>query len=176
MSGRYARALFELAVDSGQVDKVESDLSSFKALLHESEDLTRLVKSPVFSADDQENALTAVLSKTDFAELSKNFFSLIARNRRLFAVEHMISDFTALLANHRGEVTAYVSTASELNEEQLSALKDSLQKSVGQNIRVEADVDPSLLGGLVVKVGSRMIDNSIRTKLDSIKNAMKEVG
>ncbi len=176
MSGRYARALFELALDSGQLEQVEADLSLFDEMMADSEDLTRLVKSPVFSAEEQEKALKAVLTKAGFTEVTLNFFRLVARNRRLFAVKSMISDFDALLSQHRGEVSAQVSTATPLNEEQLSILEDVLKKSVGQDVRVEAKVDPSLLGGLVVKVGSRMIDNSLRTKLDSLKNVMKEVG
>ncbi len=176
MSGRYARALFELALETGQLEQVESDLSLFDEMMRESEDLTRLVRSPVFSAEEQERALNAVLQKAGFTEVTQNFFRLVSKNRRLFAVKNIISDFDALLSNHRGEVTANVATATKLDDEQLSVLEDVLKKAVGQDVRVEAEVDSALLGGLVVKVGSRMIDNSLRTKLDSLKNVMKEVG
>ncbi len=176
MSGRYARALFELALETDQLEQVESDLSLFDEMMSESEDLTRLVRSPVFSAEEQERALVAVLKKAGFTDVTQNFFRLVSKNRRLFAVRNIISDFDALLSNHRGEVTAKVATASKLDDEQLSVLEDVLKTAIGQDVRVEAEVDPALLGGLVVKVGSRMIDNSLRTKLDSLKNVMKEVG
>ena len=176
MSGRYARALFELALEANQLDAVKSNLDDFSIMLSESHDLERLVRSPLFSADEQENAVYTILQKANFSDLSVNFFRLISRNRRLFAIKNMISDFKALLAKHRGEVTAHVSSATQLDETQLTNLKNNLKDAVGQDVQVEATVDPSLLGGLVVKVGSRMIDNSLKTKLDSLKNAMKEVG
>lgn len=176
MTGRYATALFELCVENGQFEKIESDLKSFGELLTQSEDLRRLVRSPVFSAGDQKNALSAILKKTDFDPLTCNFLELVARNRRLFAIRGMIEDFAALLADHRGEVTADVLSANELTESQLSSLKEALKSAIGQDVLIKTSVDASVLGGLVVKVGSRMIDGSLRTKLNNLKIAMKEVG
>ena len=176
MAGRYATALFELALESGALDAVEQDLARFDAMLADSADLVRLVRSPVFSAEEQQRALDAILDKAEFGALTANFFRLIAANRRLFAVADMIRAFRALLAEHRGEVRAEAASAVALSEAQLDALKATLKSTIGQDVQVETKVDPSLLGGLVVKVGSRMIDNSLRTKLNNLKIAMREVG
>jgi F-type H+-transporting ATPase subunit delta len=176
MAGRYAAALFELAKDEGQLPQVEADLVVFSTLLDESEDLRRLVRSPVISAEDQAKALTAVLGKAGASGLTTNFFRLIARNRRLFAAADMIKGFRALLARERGEISADVASAHPLSPEQLNALKDVLRVQMGKEVRVATRVDPNLLGGLVVKVGSRMIDSSLRTKLDNLKVAMKGIG
>jgi len=176
MAGRYAAALFELAKDEKQLPQVEADLAVFSALLDESEDLRRLVRSPVISAEDQARALTAVLGRAGAAGLTTNFFKLIARNRRLFAAADMIKGFRALLARERGEVSADVASAHPLSPEQMNALKDVLRVQMGKEVRVATRVDPNLLGGLVVKVGSRMIDSSLRTKLDNLKVAMKGIG
>ncbi len=176
MPGRYATALFELALEANKLKEVEADLKGFAALLDSSDDLTRLVRSPVFSADDQQRALAAILKKAGMKPLSTNFLGLVARNRRLFAVGDMIRAFVGLLAHHRGEVTADVASAKKLTDVQTRALKATLKSAIGQDIQVSTQVDPSLLGGLVVKVGSRMIDTSLRTKLNNLKIAMKEVG
>jgi F-type H+-transporting ATPase subunit delta len=161
-AGRYASALFDLAKEQKQVAAVESDLSRFAALLDGSADLQRLVLSPVFSADEQSNALTAVLAKANIAGLAGNFLRLLARNRRLFAVSDMIKSYRAIAAKDRGE--------------QMNALRDQLKASVGKDVAIAAKVDPSLLGGLIVKVGSRMIDSSLKTKLSMLKVAMKGTG
>jgi F-type H+-transporting ATPase subunit delta len=176
MAGRYAAALFELAKDEKQLPQVEADLKSFQAMLDESGDLRRLVRSPVISADDQARALAAVLGKAGFSGLTANFFRLIARNRRLFAAGDMIRGFRALLARERGEISADVASAHALSPEQLNALKDVLRVQMGKDVQVATRVDPNLLGGLVVKVGSRMIDSSLRTKLDNLRVAMKGIG
>ena len=176
MTGRYATALFELAVESNELDAVEKDVLAFRDLLADSEDLNRLIRSPVFSAKEQAGALSTILQKTGFNKLTTNFLELIARNRRLFAVGGMIDDFLAILADHRGEVAAEVTSAMALTDEQMKSLKETLRISTGQDVRVDTSVDPSLLGGLIVKVGSRMIDSSLRTKLNNLKIAMKEVG
>lgn len=176
MAGRYATALFELALESGALDTVEQDLTRFDDMLGDSADLVRLVRSPVFSAGEQQRALDAILAKADFGVLTANFFRLIASNRRLFAVADMIRAFRALLAEHRGEVRAQATSAVALSDGQLDALKATLKSTIGQDVQVETKVDPGLLGGLVVKVGSRMIDNSLRTKLNNLKIAMREVG
>lgn len=176
VAGRYASALFELAQDQSQLAAIEGDLTSIQGLLHESDDLQRLVRSPVFSADDQTRALAAVLERMGASVLTQNFVKLLVRNRRLFALGDMIKAFRALAARARGEVEADVTSATVLTEEQLQALKDTLKASLGQDVQVNPRVDPSLLGGLVVKIGSRMIDSSLRTKLASLKMRMKEVG
>jgi F-type H+-transporting ATPase subunit delta len=176
MAGRYAAALFELAKEDGRLPQLEADLKSFQAMLNESADLRRLIRSPVISAEDQAKALDAVLAKAGASPLTANFFKLIARNRRLFAAPDMIRDFRALLARERGEVSADVASAHPLTAEQLTALKDALRVQIGKDVQVNTSVDPALLGGLVVKVGSRMIDSSLRTKLDNLKVAMKGLG
>jgi F-type H+-transporting ATPase subunit delta len=174
-AGRYATALFDLAREGNALDAVAGDLSSFERMLSESTDLQRLVRSPVFSAEDQSRAVGAIVARTGASPLTSNFLGLIARNRRLFAVPEMIKGFRSLLARHRREVTAEVVSAHPLNAGQLAELKATLKSSVGQDVQLSANVDPSLLGGLVVKVGSRMIDSSLRTKLNNLKIAMKEV-
>ena len=170
VSGRYATALFELSQDSGQLDAVEADLSRFTAMLAESEDLTRLVRSPVFAADDQVKAVTAILQAAGIGGLVANFIKVAAGNRRLFA------DFRRLAAAHRGETAAEVTSAEPLSAAAEAALKDALKAKLGKDVTLSSKVDPSLIGGLVVKVGSRMVDTSLRTKLNSLKIAMKEVG
>lgn len=176
MAGRYAAALFDLAKEERQLPQVEADLKAFQAMLDESADLRRLVRSPLISADDQAKALDALLAKAGFSELTTNFFKVIARNRRLFAVGDMLREFRALVARERGEVQADVVSAHPLTPDQLNALKDALRIQVGKDVQVNTRVDPALLGGLIVKVGSKMIDSSLRTKLDNLKVAMKGLG
>jgi F-type H+-transporting ATPase subunit delta len=175
MAGRYAHALFELARDEKQLDTVKADLENFDRLVGESRDLERLVRSPVFGAGEQLKALSAVLDRAGIKGLAANFLRVIAANRRLFAAREMIRAYRALLAKHRGEVTAQVTVAEPLNDKNHAALKDAL-KSVtgGKDIDFDVKVDPAIIGGLIVKVGSRMVDSSLRTKLNSIKIAMKE--
>jgi len=176
VAGRYASALFELAQEQSELPAVERDLVNLQGLMDESDDLRRLVRSPVFSADDQSKALAAVLGKMGVSGLSLNFVKLLARNRRLFALSDMIKAFRSMAARSRGEINADVTSAVTLSDEQLQALKDTLKASIGKDVQVIAKVDPSLLGGLIVKVGSRMIDSSLRTKLATLKMRMKEVG
>jgi F-type H+-transporting ATPase subunit delta len=176
VAGRYASALFELAEEQGQLREVEQDLTSIQRLLNESEDLRRLVRSPVFSSEEQLAAITAVLDRVGIGGLAANFLKLAARNRRLFAAADMIKAFRAMCARARGEVEAEVASAFPLKGEQMQALKEALKASVGKDVQVNLKVDPELLGGLVVKIGSRMIDSSLRTKLNSLKIRMKEVG
>jgi F-type H+-transporting ATPase subunit delta len=175
MAGRYAAALFELAREERQLPQVEADLATFRAMLDESGDLRRLIRSPVISAEDQAKALEVVLAKAGVSPLTANFFKLIARNRRLFAAADMIRDFRALLARERDEVSADVASAHPLTGEQLTSLKDALRVQIGKDVQVNTRVDPALLGGLVVKVGSKMIDSSLRTKLNNLKVAMKGI-
>ncbi|MGQ3672399.1 F0F1 ATP synthase subunit delta [Xanthobacter sp. TB0136] len=175
MAGRYATALFELAEAAGAIDTVKADLDRLSAMIAESADLTRLVKSPVFTADEQLKAISAILDKAEIAGLAGNFVKLVAKNRRLFGLPGMIADYAALVAAHRGEVTAQVTAAAPLNDEQLAALKDTLAQKTGKDVHLDVTVDPSILGGLIVKLGSRMVDASLKTRLNSIRHAMKEV-
>ena len=176
MAGRYAVALFELARDRRQLDQVERDLATLARMLEESADLRRLVLSPVITADDQAKGLGALLAKAGIAGLAGNFVNLIVRNRRLFALADMIKAFRALLARERGEVNADVTSAHPLTPAQMQALSDTLRTTIGKNVRINTRVDPNLLGGLVVKVGSRMIDSSLRTKLNNLKVVMRGIG
>ncbi|MGD9868531.1 MAG: F0F1 ATP synthase subunit delta [Hyphomicrobiales bacterium] len=175
VAGRYATALFELAEESGKTDAVAADLVGFQKLLDESADLSRLVRSPVFTVEDQQRALAAVLSKAGIKGLTADFFGLVARNRRLFALPEMIGAFKSLVARKRGEISAEVRSATKLDAKQTAALKTALKDVTGQDVTFTTSVDPALLGGLVVKIGSRMIDTSLRTKLNNLKMAMKEV-
>jgi F-type H+-transporting ATPase subunit delta len=175
MAGRYAAALFELAKDQQQIERVEADVKGFQSMLDGSDDLRRLVRSPVISADDQLRALTALLAKAGISGLTGNFFRLITRNRRLYAVGDILKTFRALLARERGEVNADVATAHALSPAQMQVLSDTLKASIGKNVQINTRVDPNLLGGLIVKVGSRMIDSSLRTKLNNLKVAMKGI-
>jgi F-type H+-transporting ATPase subunit delta len=176
VAGRYATALFELALEEKALDTVANDLNRFNQALDAFEDLTRLVKSPVFTAEEQGRALAAILDKIEIEGLTKNFLLLVAKNRRLFAAPDMIRAFRAMLARQRGEASASVVAASKLNEAQVMALKQALKAALGKEVMLEERVDPALLGGLVVRVGSRMVDSSLRTRLNTLKVAMKEVG
>ena len=175
VAGRYASALFDLAEEANQVRQIEKDLIALQGLVDESADLKRMVRSPVFSADEQGRAIAAVAERAGFAPLVVNFLKVLARNRRLFALSDMIRTFLALAARQRGEVNAEVASAHPLTEDQLAALKETLRASAGKDVQLITKVDPTLLGGLIVKMGSRMIDSSLRTKLTSLKTAMKEV-
>ena len=177
MAGRYARALFELALDAKTVDAVKADLEKFDAMIQASADLHRLVRSPVFGAEEQGKALAAVLQQAGIGGLAANFLKLITANRRLFAVRDMIRDFRKLVARWKGEVTAEVTVAEQLSGARLEELKDTLKSITGEKaIDLNVKVDPSIIGGLMVKLGSRMVDSSLRTKLNAIKHAMKEAG
>lgn len=175
MAGRYASALFELARDAKATDAVKADLDKFDALIAESPDLTRLVRSPVFGVDEQLKALSAILDRAGIGGLTGNFLRVITTNRRLFAVRDMVRAYRALVARHKGEVSAQVTVAEKLSDQNLEALKGVLKNVTGgKDIDLDVKIDPAIIGGLVVKVGSRMIDSSLRTKLNAIKFAMKE--
>ncbi len=173
VAGRYASALFDLAREEGQQEAVERDLATFEGFLEASEDLVRVVRSPVIAADDQAAALGRLLSSVGASPLTQNFFSLLARNRRMFAAPDMARAYRALAAKERGEVTARVVSAHPLSEAQQTALKETLAALVGKNVKLAAKVDPALLGGLIVKVGSRMVDSSLKTRLESLTLALK---
>jgi F-type H+-transporting ATPase subunit delta len=168
--------LFELARDEKSIDAVRADLDRFEAMLNDSTDLKRLVRSPVFSAGEQSKALIAVLDKAGIAGVSANFLKVLTANRRLFVVTDVIRAFRALVAKFKGEATADITVAEALSEKNLDALKTALKTVTGKDVALNVKVDPSIIGGLVVKLGSRMVDSSLRTKLNSIKHAMKEAG
>ena len=176
MAGRYATALFELALEQKAIDAVKSDLDRFDALIAASPDLYRLVRSPVFTADEQVKALRAVLGETGIGGLAANFLMFVTANRRLFAVGEMIRDFRKLVARWKGEVTAEVTAAEPLSDAHLEEIKSALKSITGEkSVDLHVKIDPAIIGGLTVKLGSRMVDSSLRTKLNAIKHAMKEV-
>ncbi len=176
LAGRYALALLELADEKRELDSVAEDLRGLKGVLAESEELRRLIRSPLFSREQQSAAMAAVLDKAGVGELTRRFVLLVARNRRLFALPQMIHAYLAELARRRGEVSAQVTSATALSDAQQRALVETLRAEVGSKVQVEVKVDPGLIGGLIVRVGSRMIDNSLRSKLQRLQLAMKGVG
>jgi F-type H+-transporting ATPase subunit delta len=176
VAGRYATALFELALETKAIDQVATELDQVDAMIHDSADLARLVKSPVFSSEQQVRAMGAILKTAGIGGITENFVKLTAKNRRLFVLPGMIAGFRKLVARHRGEVSAEVTSAHELSDSQVGDLSAALKASLGKDVQLVRKVDANLLGGLVVRVGSRMIDTSLRTKLNALKIAMKEVG
>ena len=176
ISGRYATALFELALDAGQIEEVERDLDALEAALGDSEDLRTLIGSPLYSREEQASAIGAVSAKMGLGTLVANTIALMATKRRLFVLPHLIGAVKGLIAEHRGEVTAEVTAAQPLSDAQSAALAQTLREAAGKDVVIKTTVDESLIGGLVVKLGSRMIDTSIRAKLNKMQNAMKEVG
>jgi F-type H+-transporting ATPase subunit delta len=173
LAGRYAVALFELAQEQGALDVVAGDLHRLREMLGGSADLERLIRSPVLSREEQARALAAVGERAGFAPLTRQFLGLLAHKRRLFALPDVIEAYDAMLAEHRGEVGAEVVSAVPLSQEQLESVQRQLAGAVGQDVKLSTAVDPSLLGGLIVRVGSRMIDASIRTKLRQLELALK---
>jgi F-type H+-transporting ATPase subunit delta len=177
MTGRYASALFDLAQEQRAIDSVAADLRAFDAMVESSPDLQRLVRSPAFTAEEQTRALAAVLDKAGVTGLAANFIKLVAVKRRLFAVRDMIRDYSKLVDAAKGVKRAEVTVAEPLGDAHLAALKDALRQVSGsQSVELSVKVDPSIIGGLVVRLGSRMVDGSLRTKLNTIRNRMKEVG
>jgi F-type H+-transporting ATPase subunit delta len=176
LPGRYALALLDLADERKQLDPVAEDLRGLKAAIDGSSDLRRLIRSPLYTRDQQSRAMTAILEQAGVGDLTRRFVLLVARNRRLFALDRMIAAYLAELARRRGEITARVTSATALAADPQRALVETLRKEVGAKVQVEVEVDPSLIGGLIVRVGSRMIDNSIRSKLQRLQLAMKGTG
>lgn len=174
LAGRYAVALFELTQELPAADQasVQNDVAALKAMIQDSDDLQKLVKSPLISADEQADALDAVLTKAGAHQLVRNFAALVVAKRRAFALADMASQFGALVAQARDEMVAHVTAAQDLSAAQIDALKGELNKAFGKNIIVESQTDADLLGGMIVKVGSRMIDGSLKTKLNSLKTAL----
>lgn len=173
LAGRYANAVFELAQDQKAVDAVSADLASLRRAMETSSDLNRLVRSPVFGAEDQAKALKAILEKMGANALTIKFVLLVAAKRRLFVLTQIIKQYESLVARSRGETEAEVTAARALNDAEINELKTALKAKLGKEPRLLAKVDPTLLGGLIVKVGSRMINSSLRTKLDGLRAAMK---
>jgi F-type H+-transporting ATPase subunit delta len=174
MAGRYATALFELARETNAIDAVKADLERFDALVAENPDLNRLVRSPVFSAAEQLQALSAVLDRVGIGGLAAKFLKLVTMNRRLFAARDMVRGYRELVALHKGEATAEVTVAERLKDDHVAALKSALKAVSGKDVDLAIKIDPAIIGGLVVKLGSRMVDTSLRTKLTAIRHAMKE--
>lgn len=173
LAGRYALALFELARDQDALETIAANLASLKQMLAESPELQRLIRSPVLSREEQARALAVLGERADFAALTRQFLGLLAQKRRLFTLPDVIEAYDAMLAEQRGEVGAEVVSAVPLSDEQLESVTQQLTAAVGQTVKLSTAVDPSLLGGLVVRVGSRMIDASIRTKLHQLELALK---
>ena len=176
VAGRYATALFELAGEANAIDSVAADLDTFTAMLAESDDLRRLVGSPAFSADEQTAAIKAVLAKAGLSGIAANFIGLVASKRRLFALPGMIAAYKALVAEAKGIVSAEVTLAEAPAPKRVEEIRAALAAVAGKAVDVSIKVDPALIGGLIVKMGSRMVDASLKTKLNSIRLAMKEVG
>lgn len=173
LAGRYALALFELARDQKKLDRVASDLGTLRAALAESEDLRTLTTSPLIGRQAAEKAVAATAATLKLDTITANFLGVLAANRRLARLDSVIRAFNTLAARHRGEITAEVTSAHPLDPGQVDALKANLRTRYGTDIAVESHVNPAILGGLVVKVGSQMIDGSIRTKLNTLAQAMK---
>lgn len=173
VAGRYASALFELAQDANAVDAVSAELARFETLLRESADLERLVKSPVFSAEEQTRAVGAVLDRAGIGGLAANFIRLVASKRRLFALPAMIRAYREFVAQSRGIVRAEVRVAEAPSPRLAEEIRNALREVADAEVDVDIKVDPALIGGLVVRMGSRMIDASLRTKLNSIRLAMR---
>ena len=173
---RYASSLYELASEARSVDQIGAELAGFQTMINESADLKRFIESPVFSAEDQLRAVAAVLEKAGISGLTANFIKVAASNRRLFAIPGMIKSYFQIVARNRGEITADVTSAHVLTSEQENELKATLKGVTGKDVTINVTVDPSILGGLIVKVGSRQIDTSLRTKLSTLKLARRVVG
>jgi F-type H+-transporting ATPase subunit delta len=175
LAGRYATALFDLADQQQALDTVAADLVQLRQMIEESPELARLIRSPVLSRDVQARAMASITEKADLGVTTRNFVGVVARNRRLFALNNIIKGFLALLAARRGEVTAEVTAAQALTKDQLAAINEQLNRAIGSKVAVDVRVDPAIIGGLVVKVGSRMVDGSLRTKLTRLQLAMRGI-
>jgi F-type H+-transporting ATPase subunit delta len=173
LAGRYAAALFDLARENKALDAVETSLKTLESALDQSADLKRLVTSPLVGRDAAAAAIKAVGSTLKLDTLTTNFLGVLAQNRRLRQAPAVIAAFRAMAANHRGETTADVTTAHPLTTDQVAALKAKLKSRIGRDVAVNLKTDPAILGGLIVKIGSQMIDGSIRTKLNTLAHAMK---
>ena len=176
VAGRYALALLDLADEKRQLDAVAGDLRGLLSTIEGSDDLRRMIRSPLFTRAEQTKAMTAILDKAGVGDMTRRFVLVVAENRRLFVLPQIIKAYVAELSRRRGEVTAEVTSAVQLSEAQQTALVEALRAKVGGKVQIEMKIDKSLIGGLIVKVGSRMIDSSLRSKLQRMQLAMKGVG
>ncbi|MBW4710597.1 F0F1 ATP synthase subunit delta [Roseobacter sp. YSTF-M11] len=176
IAGRYATAVYEIAKDGKAVKALETDLEALQAALSDSDDFRTLIQSPIYSREEQGAAISAIAQKMDLSDTFANTLALMAQKRRLFVLPQLVAALRDIIAAEKGEVTADVVSAKALTKTQADKLAKTLKASTGKTVTLNATVDESLIGGLVVKVGSRMIDTSIRSKLNSLQNAMKEVG
>lgn len=173
LAGRYATALYELADQERQLDAVAADLAKLKAMIDDSADLRRLVASPLISRDQQAKSMMSLIERAGVSDLTRRFVGMVARNRRLFALRSMIDVFNQILASRRGELTAQVVSAKKLSPAQVDAINAALRSAAGRKVMIDLKVDPKLLGGLRVKVGSRLVDASLASKLQRLQLAMK---
>jgi F-type H+-transporting ATPase subunit delta len=176
LAERYAAALFDIADERRMLDEVASDLRELRTMLAASVDLSRLLKSAILTRGEQGRAIAMLAERAGFVPLIRDFLGVVAKNRRLFAIPAMIEAYLDRLAEQRGEITAEVIAARPLSEAQLALLNDQLRRSVGRRVSVDARVDPGLIGGMIVKVGSRMVDGSVKSKLQRLQLAMKGIG
>ncbi len=173
---RYATAVYDLAKESDKIKAVEGDLSALQEVMNNSDDFRDLIHSPIYTRDQQERAITALAGKMKLSPMMSNALALMAQKRRLFVLPQLVQTLREIIAVEKGEVTADVTSAQALTKTQADKLAKSLNASTGKTVTLNQTVDESLIGGLIVKVGSKMIDTSIRAKLNSLQNAMKEVG
>lgn len=176
VAGRYATALFDLAAEENALEAVEADLDKLKDALRSSEDLSRLVNSPIYTRDQQSLGLDAVAERLGLGQTVRNLLKLMASKRRIFVLRDLIETYGALMAEHRGEITAQVTAARQLSDMQVEKLRETLKSSLGRDVKMDIAIDPALIGGMIVRVGSRMIDTSIRSQLSALQTAMKEAG
>lgn len=176
IAGRYAAAVYDIAKDSDAVSTIEADIDALQSALNESEDFRTLIRSPIYTRDEQGAAISAISQKMGLSQTMANTLSLMAQKRRLFVLPQLTATLREIIASEKNEVTAEVISAQPLTEAQETKLAESLTAATGKTVTLKKIVDESLIGGLIVKVGSRMIDTSIRAKLNSLQNAMKEVG
>jgi len=176
LAGRYGRALFELADSDNSLDKVAEDLKEIDISLRNSSDLMRLIRSPAISRKDQNKAMYVLLHKMDVSELTIKFVGVIAENRRLKELPEIIENFQARLAERRGEISAEVISSRALSDSQINEIGSSIGNVTGKKVFIEKIVDENILGGLIVKVGSQMVDSSLRTKINKLRFAMKGIG
>ncbi len=176
LAGRYATAIFDLAKEAKKLDKVAKELNSLKAILAESAELKDFTMSPIISAELKSKAMAAVVAKAKFSDLVAHFVGVVAANGRLDRLSNIISEFLSIHDHHKGIMNAHVASAHALTKAQMTALKSKLKSLVGKDVNLEADTDESLLGGMVVRIGSKMIDTSLKTKLANLEESMKEVG
>ena len=174
MAGRYATALFDLARENNALDAVKADLRALRCARCRKRRFAAAGAQPGVSADEQLQALTAVLDRAGIGGLAANFLQLVTANRRLFAVRDMVRGFRELVADYKGEATAEVTVAEALKPDHVAALRAALNAVSGKDVDLNVNIDPAIIGGLVVKLGSRMVDSSLRTKLNALRHAMKE--